>query len=135
MLVMAFFVVLVIARFFKLSHQTMDACAALPDENTRQCGKGIQRGEMAGINVWATQIKSLTRRLRRPPGRKRGRKMINCDYSYVATILLILLAVAAGLLVYALCVASKNADELADSMYSRMIQHNISMDNHSHWGE
>ena len=66
---------------------------------------------------------------------KRGRKMINCDYSYVATILLILLAVAAGLLVYALCVASKNADELADSMYSRMIQHNISMDNHSHWGE
>ena len=66
-------------------------------------------------------------------GEKRGRKMINCDYSYVATILLILLAVAAGLLVYALCVASKNADELADSMYSRMIQHNISMDNHSHW--
>ena len=66
---------------------------------------------------------------------KRGRKMVNCDYSYVATILLILLAVAAGLLVYALCVASKNADELADSMYSRMIQHNISMDNHSHWGE
>ena len=68
-------------------------------------------------------------------GRKEGRKMINCDYSYVATIFLILLAVAAGLLVYALCVASKNADELADSMYSRMIQHNISMDNHSHWGE
>ena len=61
--------------------------------------------------------------------------MINCEYSYVATILLILLAVAAGLLVYALCVASKNADELADSMYSRMIQHNISIDNHSHWGE
>ena len=90
---------------------------------------------MAGINVWAMKIKSLTRRLRRPPGRKRGRKMINCDYSYVVTILLILLAVAAGLLVYALCVASKNADELADSMYSRMIQHNISMDNHSHWGE
>ena len=90
---------------------------------------------MAGINVWATQIKSLTRRLRRPPGRKRGRKMINCDYSYVATILLILIAVAAGLLMYALCVVSKNADELADSMYSRMIQHNISMDNHSHWVE
>lgn len=61
--------------------------------------------------------------------------MINCDYSYIATILLILLAVAADLLVYALCVASKNADELADSMYNRMIQHNISMDNHSHWGE
>ena len=90
---------------------------------------------MAGINVWATQIKSLTRRLRRSPGRKEGRKMINCDYSHMITILLILLAVAAGLLVYALCVASKNADELADSMYSRMIQHNISMDNHSHWGE
>ena len=66
---------------------------------------------------------------------KEGRKMINCDYSYIVTILLILLAVAAGLLVSALCVASKNADELADSMYSRMIQHNISMDNHSHWGE
>jgi hypothetical protein len=113
----------------------MDACAAHPDENTRQCGKGIRRGEMAGINVWATQIKSLTRRLRRSARAKEGRKMINCDYSYVATILLILLAVAAGLLVYALCVASKNADELADSMYSRMIQHNISMDNHSHWGE
>ena len=61
--------------------------------------------------------------------------MINCDYSYVATILLILLAVAAGLLMYALCVVSKNADELADSMYSRMIQHDISMDNRSHWGE
>ncbi len=62
--------------------------------------------------------------------------MINCDYSYVVTILLILLAVAAvaaGLLVYALCVVSKNADELADSMYSRMIKHDISMDNHSHW--
>ena len=68
-------------------------------------------------------------------GAKKVMKMINCDYSYVATILLILLAVAAGLLVYALCVASKNADELADSMYSRMIQHDISMDNHSHWGE
>ena len=61
--------------------------------------------------------------------------MINCDYSYVLTILLILLAVAAGLLVYALCVDSKNADELADSMYSRMIQHDISMDNHSHLEE
>ena len=113
----------------------MDACAARPDENTRQCGRASDWGEMAGINVWATQIKSLTRRLRRSARAKRGRKMINCDYSYVATILLILLAVAAGLLVYALCVASKNADELADSMYSRMIQHNISMDNHSHWGE
>ena len=49
------------------------------------------------------------------------------------TILLILLAVAAGLLMYALCVVSKNADELADNMYSRMIQHDISMENHSHW--
>ena len=61
--------------------------------------------------------------------------MINCDYLHMITILLILLAVAAGLLMYALCVVSKNADELADSMYNRMIQHNISMDNHSHWGE
>ena len=90
---------------------------------------------MAGINVWATQIKSLTRRLRRPPGRKEVEKMINCDYSHMITILLILLAVAAGLLMYALCVVSKNADELADNMYSRMIQHDISMDNHSHLGE
>ena len=114
----------------------MDACAAHPDDQIPGRPAMRQRhpvGEMAGINVWAMQIKSLTRRLRRPPGRKRGRKMINCDYSYVATILLILLAVAAGLLVYALCVASKNADELADSMYSRMIQHGISIDNHSHW--
>ena len=61
--------------------------------------------------------------------------MINCDYSYVLTKLLILIAVAAGLLMYALCVVSKNADELADSMYSRMIQHGISIDNHYHWGE
>lgn len=61
--------------------------------------------------------------------------MINCDYSYILTILLILLAVAAGLLMYALCVVSGRADELADSMYSRMIQHGISMDNHSHLGE
>ena len=90
---------------------------------------------MAGINVWATQIKSLTRRLRRSAGAKRGRKMINCDYSYMITILVILIAVAAGLLMYALCVVSKNADELADNMYSRMIQHGISMDNHSHWDE
>ena len=58
--------------------------------------------------------------------------MINCDYSYIVTILLILIAVAAGLLVYALCVVSKNADELADNMYSRMTQRDISMDNHSH---
>ena len=61
--------------------------------------------------------------------------MVNCDYTYLVTILLILIAVAAGLLMYAICVVSKNADELADSMYIRMIQHNISMDNHSHWGE
>ena len=59
--------------------------------------------------------------------------MFNCDYSYMVTMLLILLAVAAGLLVYALCVVSKNADELADNMYSRMIQHDISINNHSHW--
>ena len=58
--------------------------------------------------------------------------MINCDYSYIVTILLILIAVAAGLLMNALCVVSKNADELADNMYSRMIQHNINMDNHYH---
>ena len=90
---------------------------------------------MAGINVWATQIKSLTRRLRRSARAKRGRKMINCDYSYIVTMLLILIAVAAGLLMYALCVVSKNADELADNMYSRMIQHDISIDNHSHWVE
>ena len=64
---------------------------------------------------------------------KRGRKMINCDYAYILTILLILIAVAAGLLMYALCVVSKNADELADNMYSRMIQHDISIENHSHW--
>lgn len=90
---------------------------------------------MAGIIIWATQIKSLTRRLRQSARAKRGRKMINCDYTYIVTILLILLAVAAGLLMYALCVVSKNADELADSMYSRMIQHDISMDNHSHSGK
>ena len=59
--------------------------------------------------------------------------MINCDYSYMVTILLILIAVAAGLLMYALCVVSKNADELADNMYIRMIQQDNSMDNHSHW--
>lgn len=61
--------------------------------------------------------------------------MVNCDYSYVVTILLILIAAAAGLLMYALCVVSKNADEIADNMYSRMIQHDISIDNHSHYGE
>ena len=103
--------------------------------NVRQCGKGIRLGRNGRYKCMGVQIKSLTRRLRRSARAKEGRKMINCDYSYVVTILLILLAVAAGLLVYALCVASKNADELADSMYSRMIQHNISMDNHSHWGE
>ena len=81
------------------------------------------------------RIKSLKRRLRRSARAKRGRKMINCDYSYVATILLILLAVAAGLLVYALCVASKNADEMIDSMYKEMILHTNNKDNHSHWGE
>ena len=64
---------------------------------------------------------------------KEGRKMINCDYSYIVTILLILLAVAAGLLMYALCVVSKNADELAENMYIRMIQQDNSIDNHSHW--
>lgn len=71
--------------------------------------------------------------LQRSTEAKEGRKMINCDYSYMITILVILIAVAAGLLMYALCVVSKNADELADSMYSRMIKHDISMDNHSHW--
>ena len=135
---MAFFVVLVIAHF--LSSPIKNGCLrgspGRPDTRTSgNAAKASDWGEMAGINVWATQIKSLTRRLRRPPGRKRGRKMINCDYSYVVTILLILLAVAAGLLMYALCVVSKNTDELADSMYSRMIQHDISIDNHSHWGE
>ena len=90
---------------------------------------------MAGINVWATQIKSLTRRLRGRPGRKEGRKMINCDYSHMITILLILLAVAAGLLMYALCVASSRADEMIDSMYKEMILHTNNKDNHSHLGE
>ena len=113
----------------------MDAHTARPDENTRQCGRASDWGEIAGINVWATKIKSLTRRLRRSVEAKRGRKMINCDYTYMITILLILLAVAAGLLMYALCVVSQNADELADSMYSRMIQHDISMDNDYHLEE
>lgn len=58
--------------------------------------------------------------------------MINCDYSYVATILLILLAVAAGLLMYALCVVSGRADEMIDSMYNEMVLHTNSKDNHSH---
>lgn len=61
--------------------------------------------------------------------------MINCDMSSIITILLVLLTAAAGLLMYALCVVSKNADELADSMYIRMIQQDNSMDNHSHWGK
>lgn len=90
---------------------------------------------MAGINVWAWQIKSLRRHLRRSAGAKEGGKMINCDYSYIVTILLILLAVAAGLLMYALCVASSRADEMIDSMYREMILHTNSKDNHSHWGE
>ena len=59
--------------------------------------------------------------------------MINCDISSIITILLILLTAAAGLLMYALCVVSKNADELADNMYIRMIQQDNSIDNHSHW--
>ena len=88
---------------------------------------------MAGINVWATQIKSLTRRLRRSTEAKEGRKMINCDYSYIVTILLILLAVAACLLTYALCVVSGRADEMIDSMYREMILHTDNKDNHSHW--
>ena len=66
---------------------------------------------------------------------KRGRKMINCDNTYLVTILLILLAVAAGLLMYALCVASSRADEMIDSMYKEMILHTNNKDNHSHWGE
>lgn len=61
--------------------------------------------------------------------------MVNCDYSYVLTILLILLAVAAGLLMYALCVASSRADEMIDSMYREMTLHTDSKDNHSHWDE
>ena len=113
----------------------MDAHTARPDENTRQCGRASDWGEMAGINIWATQIKSLTRRLRRSVEAKRGRKMINCDYTYMITILLILLAVAAGLLMYALCVASSKADEMIDSMYNEMVLHTNSKDNHSHWGE
>ena len=61
--------------------------------------------------------------------------MVNCDYTYLVTILLILLAVAAGLLTYALCVASSRADEMIDSMYREMILHTDSKDNHSHLGE
>ena len=59
--------------------------------------------------------------------------MINCDMSNLITILLVLLTAAAGLLMYALCVVSKNADELAENMYIRMIQQDNSIDNHSHW--
>lgn len=59
--------------------------------------------------------------------------MINCDISSLITILLILLTAAAGLLMYALCVVSKNADELAENMYIRMIQQGNNIDNHSHW--
>ena len=61
--------------------------------------------------------------------------MINCDMSSIITILLILLTVAAGLLMYALCVASSRADEMIDRMYREMILHTNSKDNHSHWGE
>ena len=57
--------------------------------------------------------------------------MVNCDISSIITILLILLTAAAGLLMYALCVVSKNADELADNMYIRMIQQDSNTDNHS----
>lgn len=60
-------------------------------------------------------------------------KMVNCDMSNLITILLVLLTAAAGLLMYALCVVSKNADELAENMYIRMIQQDNSIDNHSHW--
>ena len=109
--------------------------ATRPDENTRQCGRASDWGEISGINVWATKIKSLTRRLRRPLWRKEVEKMINCDYSHMITILLILLAVAAGLLMYALCVASSRADEMIDGMYKEMILHTNNKDNHSHWGE
>ena len=58
--------------------------------------------------------------------------MFNCDYSYMVTILLILLAVAAGLLMYALGVASSRADDMIDSMCREMILHTDSKDNHSH---
>ena len=119
----------------------MDACAAHPDGGNSStffltsgnAAKASDWGEMAGINVWATQIKSLTRRLRRSTEAKEGRKMINCDYSYIVTILLILLAVAACLLTYALCVVSGRADEMIDSMYREMILHTDNKDNHSHW--
>ena len=58
--------------------------------------------------------------------------MINCDISSIITILLILLMAAAGLLMYALCVVSKNADELAENMYIRIIQQDNGIDNHAH---
>ena len=51
--------------------------------------------------------------------------MVNCDYTYLVTILLM----------YALCVASSRADEMIDSMYNEMVLHTNSKDNHSHWGE
>lgn len=65
--------------------------------------------------------------------RKKVMKMINCDIPGIITIMLILLMAAAGLLVYALCVVSKTADELAENMYIRMIQQDNNIDNHSHW--
>ena len=58
--------------------------------------------------------------------------MFNCDYTYMITILLILIAVAAGLLMYALCVASSRADEMIDSVYNEMVLHTNNKDNHSH---
>ena len=111
-----FFVVLVIAL--------PSVSVNLQRLRTRTPGRPLEDRELktTGITIWAGQIKSLLRRLRRSARAKRGRKMINCDYSYMVTILLILIAVAAGLLIYALCVVSKNADELADNMYIRMIQ-------------
>ena len=60
--------------------------------------------------------------------------MIISNITDIAIVMLILLiAVAAGLLMYALCVISRNADELAENMYIRMIQQENSMDNHYHW--
>ena len=58
--------------------------------------------------------------------------MIISNITDIAIVMLILLMAAAGLLMYALCVVSKNADELAENMYIRMTRRNNGMDNHSH---
>lgn len=59
--------------------------------------------------------------------------MIISNITDIAIVMLILLiAVAAGLLMYALCVVSGRADEMIDSMYNEMVLHDNNKDNHSH---